>query len=55
MTRLEDWASRSWNMLSNFDRFAVKLFKESKSYRGGVDRYILIEKKNCINEMPKSG
>lgn len=56
MTRLEDWVSGSWNVLSDFDRFAVKLVKELKSYWDGVDRQICsyTEKNDCINEMPKS-
>lgn len=40
MTKLEHWVSRSWNLLSDFDRIAVKLFKELKCYWDGVDRQI---------------
>lgn len=39
-------------MLSNFDRFAVELFKELKSYWGGADRQVLsyTKKKNRLHK-----
>lgn len=45
MTRLEDWVSRRWNVLSNFYRL--------KSYWGGVDRQILSYIKKTNKQKPK--
>lgn len=54
--RLEDWVSSGWSLLSNFDKFAVKLVKQLKSDCGTIDKQIHSYTKNdCINEMPKSG